>query len=87
MKNNYEALNAQLLDELPRLYDLAIDIVIECIARLAIVQEAYHQKALDQMFNMLSVRDCFQIRKIHINIGCTKHSKSNRTPDGKKMHA
>ena len=62
MKNNYEALNAQLLDELPRLYDLAIDIVIECIARLAIVQKAYHQKALDQMFNMLSVRDCFQIR-------------------------
>ena len=54
-KNNYAALNAQLLDELPQLYAMSMDVVNECIARLVHAQAQYHSHALNEMYQLLAV--------------------------------
>ena len=54
-KNNYEAMNAQLLDELPRLFHLSMQVVRECLRQLAKIQCEFHNKALEEMYQLLGV--------------------------------
>ena len=54
-KNNYMALNAQLLDELPKLYTASVQIVLDCIACLILAQKKYYHIALDEMYQLLGV--------------------------------
>lgn len=54
-RNNYAALNAQLLDELPRLYAMSLDVVTDSVARLTHAQTVYYHAALDEMYRLLEV--------------------------------
>jgi hypothetical protein len=54
-KANYEALNAQLMDDLPKLYVLAIDILNDCLNRFLRAEEKFHKGALDQMYSLMQV--------------------------------
>ena len=54
-KNNYAALNAQLLDELPQLYMMSLDAVRDCVSRLVAAQTTYYNQALNEMFQLLAV--------------------------------
>ncbi|XP_064634293.1 dynamin-binding protein-like [Lineus longissimus] len=48
-KKNYMALNAQLLDELPKLYTLALEVFQEAIRRFVSAQQRFMNGALSQM--------------------------------------
>ncbi len=54
-RNNYAALNAQLLDELPRLYALSLDVVADSVARLAHAQSRFHSLTVGEMYRLLDV--------------------------------
>ena len=54
-KNNYEALNAQLLDELPQLYKLSLEVIYECIGYLVLAQKKFYNSSLEEMYQMLGV--------------------------------
>ena len=54
-RRTYEALNAQLLSELPQLYVLGLDILQDCIARLVHAQKVFFDDALQLMEQLLSV--------------------------------
>ena len=54
-KNNYEAMNAQLLDELPRLFTLSMQVVRECVRLLSKIQQDFHNQALEEMYQLLGV--------------------------------
>ncbi|KAK2154175.1 hypothetical protein LSH36_275g08005 [Paralvinella palmiformis] len=55
-KNNYEALNAQLLDELPQLYNLSLDVIYECIGYLVMAQKQFYNSSLEEMYQMLGLQ-------------------------------
>ncbi|ELU16231.1 hypothetical protein CAPTEDRAFT_105924, partial [Capitella teleta] len=52
-KANYEALNAQLMDDLPKLYVLSLDILNDCLNRFLKTEEKFHRAALDQMYHLM----------------------------------
>ncbi|KAI0217835.1 Dynamin-binding protein [Lamellibrachia satsuma] len=54
-RRTYEALNAQLLDELPQLYVLTLDVLRECVARLVHSQKVFFDKALQLVEQLLSL--------------------------------
>ena len=54
-KNVYEALNAQLLDELPKLYGLSMEIVRECVVKLVQSQRNYLSQAIEEIYQLLGV--------------------------------
>ena len=51
----YEALNAQLLDELPQLYVLSLDVMHSCLHRLVAAQRSFHHAGLEQMYQLMGV--------------------------------
>jgi hypothetical protein len=54
-KQNYEALNAQLLDELPRMYSLASRLFRDCVGSFVRAQREFYDKMLQQMYALLEV--------------------------------
>ena len=54
-KNNYEALNAKLLHELPKLYGLTMEVLRDCLGRLVWAQKQYLSVALEEMYQLLGV--------------------------------
>ena len=52
----YEALNVQLLDELPRLYDLSLSVVQHCVGQLLVAQRDFYHHTLQEMYQLLGVR-------------------------------
>ncbi|XP_069133070.1 dynamin-binding protein-like [Argopecten irradians] len=54
-KKDYEAMNAQLLDELPRLYNLALSLLQDCVAAFVSAQQAYTDAVLHQMSELLDL--------------------------------
>ena len=56
-RRTYEALNAQLLDELPQLYVLTLDVLKECIARFVHSQKNFFDKSLQLVEQLLSVSE------------------------------
>lgn len=53
--NNYEAMNAQLLDELPKLFALSMDVVRQSLRQCVEIQKEFHNQALEEMYHMLEV--------------------------------
>ncbi|KAL3842358.1 hypothetical protein ACJMK2_020381 [Sinanodonta woodiana] len=56
VKNDYEALNAQLLDELPKLYRLAFQLFQDCIAAFLRAQQEFQDKNLKQMYSVMDIK-------------------------------
>jgi hypothetical protein len=54
-KANYEALNAQLLDDLPKLFMYSMDIIHDVLCRLFHLQAAFYSQALDSLYSCLGV--------------------------------
>jgi BAR domain len=54
-KANYEALNAQLLDDLPKLFALSMEIIHDVLCRFFSLQEALYRQALDSLYSCLGV--------------------------------
>ena len=54
-RQNYEALNAQLLDELPQLDDLAVEVTRHVLNLLVQAQASYYGQALAEMYTLLGV--------------------------------
>lgn len=54
-KQNYEALNAQLLDELPRLYGLAAQLFRDCVGSFVRAQKAFTDRTVQEMYSFLGV--------------------------------
>ncbi|XP_060600794.1 dynamin-binding protein-like isoform X2 [Ruditapes philippinarum] len=54
-KQNYEALNAQLLDELPRMYSLASRLFRDCVGSFVRAQREFYDKMLQQMYALLEL--------------------------------
>lgn len=57
-RNNYEALNAQLLDELPRFQRCAQGLFAHCVHGYAEAHRDFVQQALEQLQPLLSVSCC-----------------------------
>ncbi|KAL4224790.1 hypothetical protein ACF0H5_015486 [Mactra antiquata] len=53
-KQNYEALNAQLLDELPKLYTLATQLFRDCVGSFVRSQREFYDRILQEMFSSLN---------------------------------
>lgn len=56
-KNDYEALNSQLLDELPKLISLSVEVINNCLAAYMKLQKHFIGKTSQQMLNLLDT--CF----------------------------
>lgn len=56
-RNNYEALNAQLLDELPKFHQFAQGLFANCVHGYAEAHCDFVRRALEQLKPLLSVRD------------------------------
>lgn len=54
-KNNYEALNAQLLDELPKLYNMSLVIFKECIGNFIQAHRVHVQETLHNLYPLLDL--------------------------------
>ena len=54
-KAMYEALNTQLLDELPKLYQLSIELLRACVARFVHAQRNYFQGCMEALCSMPDV--------------------------------
>ena len=54
-KQVYEALNAQLLDELPKLYELSIELIKECIARFIRAQKLFYIACVESLYKLPDV--------------------------------
>ncbi|XP_029637819.1 dynamin-binding protein isoform X2 [Octopus sinensis] len=52
---DYRALNAQLLDELPRLYELSQELFQECICSYNITQANFYDKIVKKMYTLLTL--------------------------------
>lgn len=56
-RNNYEALNAQLLDELPKFHQFAQGLFANCVHGYAEAHCDFVRRALEQLKPLLSVRE------------------------------
>lgn len=54
-KQNYEALNAQLLDELPHLTLLAVQLFRDCVGSFVRAQREFIDKVLHEMYTVVDV--------------------------------
>ncbi|OWF54976.1 dynamin-binding protein-like [Mizuhopecten yessoensis] len=63
-KKDYEAMNAQLLDELPSLYSLSLSLLQDCVAAFVSAQQAYADDVLHRMSELLDLSSLL----------CTDHS-------------
>lgn len=54
-KINYEALNAQLLEDLPRLYVLSISVITDCLMHLVQLQNSFSFSAVSEMSKLEQV--------------------------------
>ncbi|XP_054710835.1 rho guanine nucleotide exchange factor 38-like, partial [Uloborus diversus] len=54
-KNNYEALNSQLLDDLPRLCDLSVEILYDCIRCFLRAKKNFIGRASMQLFGLMDL--------------------------------
>lgn len=58
-RNNYEALNAQLLDELPKFHSAAEDLFTSCVRSFAQAQRDFVSLTLGELTPLLQVRTLF----------------------------
>ena len=56
-KKDYEALNAQLLDELPKMYQLAFQLFKDCVGSLVRAQKEFTNRILNEMYSLLEVSE------------------------------
>lgn len=70
VKNDYEGLNAQLLDELPKLYSLSLQLLQGCIAAFVQAQREYVNQRSQQLSDTLDVSN----RKKQINLFWVNHA-------------
>ena len=54
-KQDYEALNAQLLDELPKMYQLAFQLFRDCVGSLVQAQKVFTSKIVNEMYSLMEV--------------------------------
>ena len=58
-KQNYEALNAQLLDDLPKMADLATQLFRDCVGSFVRAQREFTDKIVHEMYTVTEqVRKC-----------------------------
>ena len=50
-------MNAQLLDELPKLYKLSVEIFKDCIVCMITSQKKYLNRAIEEIYQLLSVNE------------------------------
>ena len=55
-KKDYEALNAQLLEDLPLFYDKTVSIVKDCILNFAQSKRTFHAAILGEYTNLMLVQ-------------------------------
>jgi len=55
VQKDYEAMNAQLLDELPRLCNLSFGLLQDCIAAFLSAQQQYADSVVHRMSELLDV--------------------------------
>ena len=65
-KNVYEALNAQLLDELPKLYRLSFELIHECIARLVRAQKNFYIACVEALYTLPDVSRHIMLSTLHV---------------------
>ncbi|KFM78712.1 Dynamin-binding protein, partial [Stegodyphus mimosarum] len=54
-KNNYEALNSQLLDDLPKLCDLSVEILYDCIRCFLKAKKNFIGRIAMHMFSLMDL--------------------------------
>ena len=54
-KKTYEALNAQLLDELPKLYSLCVTLFDDCVRNFVNAQREFMESAQAQFIHIVKV--------------------------------
>lgn len=54
-KHNYEALNQQLLEDLPKLIELSTEILVECLSALIAAQKLFSGKITKQYLNLMEI--------------------------------
>lgn len=66
VKNDYEGLNAQLLDELPKLYSLSLQLLQGCIAAFVQAQREYVNQRSQQLSDTLDVSTGNRKKQIYL---------------------
>ena len=56
-KSNYEALNAQLLDELPKMYSLSFKLLKDCMKTFVQAQKKFYTSILHCMTETINVSE------------------------------
>jgi len=52
---NYEAMNEQLLEDLPQLYNLSLSVVTDCLCRLLHFLLSFHAEACETVIRLSQV--------------------------------
>lgn len=58
-KSNYEALNLQLLEDLPKFYQLSISVITDCLRQFILIQEGFWLSAQKEILKLLKVISYF----------------------------
>lgn len=66
VKNDYEGLNAQLLDELPKLYSLSLQLLQGCIVAFVQAQREYVNQRSQQLSDTLDVSTGNRKKQIYL---------------------
>lgn len=62
-KSNYEALNLQLLEDLPKFYQLSISVITDCLRQFILIQEGFWLSAQREILKLLRVI-CYYIHHV-----------------------
>lgn len=62
-KSNYEALNLQLLEDLPKFYQLSISVITDCLRQFILIQEGFWLSAQREILKLLKVI-CYYIHHV-----------------------
>lgn len=54
-RNNYEALNLQLLEDLPKFCEISVSVVTDCLRQFALIQEGFMGAAQKEFSKLLRV--------------------------------
>ncbi len=73
-RNNYEALNAQLLDELPKFHGAAEELFTGCVRAFAQAQKDFMKTTLGELKPLLQVVSGFLVTRVLKEVGHLKIS-------------
>ncbi|XP_052067462.1 dynamin-binding protein-like isoform X1 [Mytilus californianus] len=79
-KSTYEALNAQLLDELPKMYSLSFKLLKDCISTFIRAQRQFNTSIMDSMTEIIDIcQTCNSCVPIHGILGVGMPSMTRHT--------